>query len=155
MKGMPEEGAFTEGRVDPVSGQQWVHVTRAMALNHPQGRLNLALYATVVFFVAMAGWRLVLWANVLGGAWPVIEVVIFALAALALFLRAAPGAWLGVTGCGCVVIDFATGLKTGWSLQMFALAEVIMAVVVGFYLLTGARPNLIYRHRFLRERGEG
>ena len=35
------------------------------------------------------------------------------------------------------------------------MVEVIMAVVVGFYLLTGARPNLIYRHRFLRERGEG
>jgi len=154
MKGMPEEGKFTQGAVDPVSGQRWVHVTPQMVAGHPQGRLNLALYAVVLFFVAMAGWRLVLWVSVFGGVWMLVEVLVLLLAAVALFLRAPPGAWLGLAGCGMVLIDFATGLKGAWGGQLWALGEAVAAVVAGFYLLTGARPNFIYRHRYLSE-GQG
>lgn len=154
MKGMPEEGRFVTGRRDPVSGQRWVHVSRAMVEAHPQGRLNLPLYAATLFFMGMAAWRLVLWTFVFGGFWMPLEVIVLLLAAAAIFFRLPPGGWLGVTACGMVLVDFATGMKGAWGGQLWALAEAVAAVVVGFYLLTGARPNFIYRHRFLSEAGE-
>lgn len=144
-----EGGGIVYGARDPVSGQRWAHVPGAMVRGHPKGRLNPALYLVVLFFAAMAAWRLVLWAGAFGGVWMLAEVVIFALAALALFLRAPPGVWLGITGSAMVVIDFAAGIKALWGAQPWSLAEAIVALVVGFYLLTGARPNFIYRHRFL------
>ncbi|MDF1871340.1 hypothetical protein [Vannielia sp.] len=148
------DGQFTPGPVDPVSGQRWVYVTPQMVGKHPQGRLNLALYGVILFFVAMAAWRFVLWAYGFSGVWFGLEIIIFGLAAVALFFRVAPAAWLGIASCAMMLIDFATGLKLVWGVQIWAIAEVIAALVVGFYLLTGARPNLIYRHRYLMEGGD-
>ncbi|MBY6153156.1 hypothetical protein KUV47_08040 [Vannielia litorea] len=149
------EGRFTHGARDPVSGQRWVHVTGEMVAAHPQGRLNMALYAVVLFLFGMAAWRLVLWTFVFGGVWMGVEVVAFLLAAAALFFRLPPGGWLGITACAMVLVDFATGMKTAWGGQIWALGEAVAAVVAGFYLLTGERPNFIYRHRYLAREGEG
>ncbi|MFY0633068.1 MAG: hypothetical protein JXQ91_04605 [Vannielia sp.] len=145
MKGMPQEGRFVQGRVDPVSGQRWVHVSRQMALGHPKGRLGLALYAVVLAFAALGAFRLALWSQ-LGGLWYLVEALLALLAGLALFFRLPPGAWLGLTVCALVLVDFAKGNMVVWS-----LAEAVVAVVIGFYLLTGERVNLIYRHRYLAE----
>ena len=147
MKGMPKEGRFVQGQVDPVSGQRWVHVTRAMALNHPKGRLGPALYAVVAVFVALSAFRFAIW-TAGGGLWFFGEAVVALLAAVALLLRAPPGVWLGLVACALVMVDFAKGTMVIWS-----LGEAVVAVVIGFYLLTGERVNLIYRHRYLSEGG--
>lgn len=149
MKGMPKDGHFVKGQPDPVSGQAWVHVSRDMALGHPQGRLGLALYGVVLLLIAHAGLRLAVW-SAGGGTWYLLEALFALLAGAALFLRVPPGAWMALISCVFILVDFATGPMPPWQ-----LGEALLAVVAGFYLLTGARPNLIYRHRYLaRDEGE-
>lgn len=154
QKQMPEEGVFTPGGRDPVTGAQWIHVTPGMARNHPQGRLNLILWAIVGYYLAMAGLRVeqaVEWGGVPSGAF-VLATLMPLLCAAGLAFRV-PWAVLIVTALSALSV--LSNLSVIGAGNPAVVVEIIVTVLIILYLLEGDRPNLIYRHRYRSYRGGG
>ncbi|NOX74706.1 MAG: hypothetical protein GXP03_14185 [Alphaproteobacteria bacterium] len=143
---MPEEGRFETRGVDRATGANWVYVTRSMAHNHPQGRLNLALYAIILWFLISAGTKIYLIVGFGFSPWGGLVAILPFFTALLLFMRAP-------VSIALTIVQLAIGVpmalqKSSYqyaNLQYIELALLAIAVV---YLLEGDRPNLIYRLRY-------
>lgn len=150
MAEMPEDGRFEYGPRDPVTGERWVYVSREMARAHPKGGLDWRLYAIIVYLVGVAA------------AW-FVEFV-FAGYALSLFMLSLLPmlAALGLVlrspfALVLVVIIFAMGafrmVTNIGAMNLVGLGQILMLGFFAVYLLTGERPNLIYRHRYRSVKG--
>ncbi|WP_438992365.1 hypothetical protein [Lentibacter sp.] len=150
MSDMPETGQFDYGARDPVTGERWVYVSREMAQAHPKGRLGAVLYAIVLYLVAVAGLRFY-------------EFIQFGYAPLYLLLSVVP--MLGALGLyfrvpfaiALIVLLFAISgyqLVTAiGSLSALGLVQLLASGAIAVYLVTSARANLIYRHRYRSFKG--
>lgn len=145
MANFPEEGRFERGKMDRLTGAQWVHVTPEMARAHPQGNLSPMLWIIVIIFVGAAGFQL--WETLGGvGRFSWVGVLLKLCTAILLVLRAPYALVLAMVQLIFSVFTLATFLADG--ISPFAIVELIFVVFAVSYLMEGDRPNLIYRHRF-------
>lgn len=150
MNEMPENGKFEYGPRDPVTGERWVYVSREMAHAHPKGKLGPVLYMIVLYLVAVAGVRV--YEFVQFGFEPLFLFlsILPMLAAVGLYFRIPFALVLVVLILGFGVIGLVTRIET---LTIFGLGQLAVWMAILFYLLTDARANLIYRHRYRSLKG--
>ncbi|GAA6187432.1 hypothetical protein [Litorivita sp. NS0012-18] len=147
MARIPEEGVFTQGKIDASTGARWIYVTPQMARAHPKGRLSLGLWLIVTYFIAVAALRIIELAQY--EALPVgaaaVLVAIPLLCALLLALRAPWGAVLVII---LSVLSVVGSLSRMGGADPIGLINTLVLIAVAVYLHEGDRPNLIYRHRY-------
>ncbi|MEQ3625284.1 MAG: hypothetical protein ABNH26_10650 [Celeribacter sp.] len=137
-------------------GSHWVDVPAAAARAHPKGRPGAAIWACALWLAVAAALELWLVTIGFGGSWAIVFSVLSLLAAAGLMQRVPLALWLTMLICLrqlwrllSLVGGGAVLLQTGFGpLQGMIVAQAALALAVGFYLLDGDRPNLIYRRRY-------
>lgn len=139
-------------------GRQWVYVTGAEALAHPQGRPGILIYLIVLWFMG---------AGVLELTSPHLGIVGFGFALLSIlvgvglvlrnrvaYLLALFLPWRHFLGL--IPVLRLVEIAPDYSAYSFVLAFINAGIgfLVAFYLFEGDRPNLIYRNRYRSYRAE-
>lgn len=148
MSEFPKDGRFEYGKMDKQTGAQWVHVTPEMARAHPQGKLNLALWAIAAVFLSFGLLRLSVSA---GEMLNVISGVLQIVTGLMLMMRAPWG--IMIAGAQLILTIFGV-VTSGFGGHWMDLVILLFSFGALFYLVEGDRPNLIYKHRY-RSYGKG
>ena len=136
-------------------GRHWVYVSAGDAHAHRLGQPGVILWAVAAWLMLNAGLAII---SIMGGSLSgLLWGAVFAGAAMGLIFRKYWGWWLCLLGCIRVLWIFAIlgGAKAIGPGGLIFLGNAVIAVGVGFYLIEGARPNLIYRHRYRSYRAEG
>ena len=137
-------------------GRQWVYVGTDEALAHPMGQAGGVIWLCSAWLMVNAGFAVLvmLGDGVIGLdiLWP----LVFTAAGAGLIFRKYWAWWLSLLGCARVLWMFTImgGAKLDGTGGLIFLGNAVVAVGVGFYLIEGARPNLIYRHRYRSHRAE-
>ncbi len=150
MSEMPKEAKFDYGARDVVTGARWVYVSREMARGHPKGGLSLPIYAIVLMLVGSAAiwfYEFVSYGFELGA---LLLSLVPMLAALGLMLQSPVAVTLVVIMFAMTAYNLITGIEFLNALGLLQL--IALGSAVG-YLLEGARPNLIYKHRYRSFKG--
>lgn len=143
-------------RGDYYSGIPWVYVDPDQARAHPMGKLGLAMWLIVAYFIAVAIMKVYLSFSYGAGAgvaflnaiWPF-------LAGVGLALRVPWSIVMAMISAGLTIYALLQGVEG--PNPLLSLGQTIANVGILFYLIDGDRPNLIYRHRYRKysvERGE-
>ncbi|OWU71135.1 hypothetical protein ATO2_02160 [Roseovarius sp. 22II1-1F6A] len=151
----PEQADTVLARRGP-DGSYWVEVPATAARAHPKGRPGALIWASALWLAVTAGIELWLIGLGFGGTWAVVFAVLSLLAAAGLMLRVPLSLWLTMVICVrqlwrllSLVGGGAVLLQSGFGpVQALILVQAALALAVGFYLLDGDRPNLIYRRRY-------
>lgn len=150
----PRDGVFTETQANGETGEKWVYVTPAMARSHPMGRFGGMLWVVAGYFVLVAAVRvsaLIAMPGMVSAVTGGLLVLGPLLCAAALALRVPWAQPVVATLSALSVLGAVRGLPAGDPLSVL---EVIVLVLIVFYLLEGDRPNLVYRHRYRSFRGD-
>ena len=150
MKEMPETGQFDYGVRDPVTGERWVYVSREMAQAHPKGQVGAVLYVIVLYLVAVAGLRFYEFTQFGYAPFYLLSSLVPMLGALGLYFRVPFAVALIVLLFGISGYQLVTGIG---SLNALGLVQLLASGAIAVYLVTSARANLIYRHRYRSFKG--
>ncbi len=142
----PNEIKFERMPRDPETGVAWVYVSRNMAHAHPLGQLGVVLWLIVGWLILTGLFKLYwltqinapLTVTLLAGALPF-------LAGVGLAMRVPWSVAMVMGMVGFTLFSMINGVA---GLGHWALAEMVLSMLVLFYLIEADRPNLIYRYRY-------
>lgn len=150
MSDRPEEGQVYHGPRDPVTGERWVYVGRERARAHPQGQLGGVLYLIVLYLVALAGLRFYEFTQFGYAPLSLLASLVPMFGALGLYFRVPLAVALSVLLFAVSGYQLVTAIG---GLSALGLLQLLASGAMAVYLLTSAKANLIYRHRYRSFKG--
>jgi hypothetical protein len=140
-----ERDEMVYGAPDTVTGERWVHVSRAAAHAHPKGRLHWAFWLVALWLFGVAVWefRAGLAAGSIG--WAAALAVLPCVTGVLVLLRAPIARILLIIVAATTIYgSVTTGLDGGFA----QLAKVLVSMALTIWMWEGERPNLAYGYRF-------
>lgn len=141
-----DQGQAGERLSDEETGVTWVHVGREAAHGHPKGRPGGPMWLVIGYFALLAlGWAYGLMAGQVPLGMGLAGVLVPAALASGLFLRIPYAMPVTVVVAALTILYHLASIRY---LNAVGMGNVVVLILIIFYLLEGDRPNLIYRHRY-------